>query len=332
MNAPLISSASIPEAIWDALNLGLILIDSEGQVSQWNEWVAKRSGIPAEFAVGHTLDSLFPDGLSAPFRTALKNSLSHKLPIVLSNALHRAPLPLYPLPITRELQERIQQSISITPITTDNGQYLYLIQITDTSMSIKRERVLKLKSDQFSIDANTDGLTGAYNRRFFDERFKAEFGRAQRQGSGLSLLMLDIDYFKPYNDHYGHPAGDMVLISVVRAIRAQLSRATDVLTRYGGEEFAIILPDCQKQGSHEVAEKLRAAIAGLNIPHCKSRVADHVTLSIGISTLAPKSKCNANCLLETADRALYEAKHAGRNCVKHLVTTECKKTCIAKRS
>lgn len=312
--------ALIWESIWDAVNLGLILIDSYGRVMLWNDWTARHSGIPAEFAIGHTFESLFPENLGAPFKTALKNALTHKLPIVLSNALHRQPLPLYPLPITQDQQARIQQSITISPVIAQNGAHLCLIQITDASMSIKRERVLKAHSDQLSIEATTDGLTGAYNRRFFDGRFKAEFGRAQRQSLPLSLILLDIDFFKNYNDSYGHPAGDRVLITVVNAIKSQLNRATDVLTRYGGEEFAVILPDCDAKGGQAVAEKLRMAVCELNLPHCGSSIASHLTVSIGVATCLAGTISNLSCLLETADTALYSAKHSGRNCVRQLVT------------
>lgn len=316
------------EPILNAVKLGLILIDSTGKVALWNEWIAERSGIPSASAIGHSLDSLFPDGLSAPFKTALNNALTRKLPIVLSNALHRSPLPLYPLPAARQPQERIQQSITITPVTArGDGAHLCLIQVTDASMSIKRERVLKSHSEQLSLEATTDGLTGAYNRRYFDERHKAEFGRALRQNSPLSLIMLDIDFFKAYNDSYGHPAGDKVLIAVVNALQAQLNRSTDVVTRYGGEEFAILLPDCDRQGSQTVAEKLRAAVAGLNIAHRASQAANHVTTSIGVATYLPGIHCNAACFLETADTALYNAKHEGRNRVRHLLTPECQKAC-----
>ncbi|MFA6921283.1 MAG: GGDEF domain-containing protein [Gallionella sp.] len=325
MNQP--PNSLIFDAIWDALNLGLILLDEQGRVKLWNDWMARHSGISAALATGHSLDTLFQNEINASFKTALKNALSHKLPIVLSNALHRSPLPLYPIPAAA--QARIQQSIAITPIIDPSGAYSCLIQVTDASMSVNRERVLKLHSEKLGIDATTDSLTGAFNRRFFDERYRVEFGRAQRQGTPFSLLMLDIDFFKGYNDNYGHPAGDRVLISVVQAIKLQLNRATDVLTRYGGEEFAVILPDCGAEGAHAVAEMLRATVADLNIPHCKSKIADHITLSIGITTLAPGTKCNPTCMLETADTALYNAKHSGRNCVRYTITPECKKPCPA---
>lgn len=319
----------IAEKIWDSIKSGLILIDSEGKILLWNSWIAQHSGIPAESALNHFLGSLFPDGLAASFKTAIRNVLQHKLPIILSNALHRSPLPLYPLPVAHYKQDRMQQSIIITPIVTSEKKRLCLIQVTDASLSIKRERVLKSHSERLSKVAITDALTGAYNRRFFNERFTAEFGRAQRQNIPLSLIMLDVDFFKDYNDRYGHPAGDKALISVVKALRSQLHRPTDVVTRYGGEEFAIILPDSGSEGGQIVAEKLRAAVSGLNIPHGTSSVTDHLTISIGIVSYQPDTSCNATCFLEAADAALYRAKHDGRNCVRYLVTPECGKPCPA---
>ncbi|HEX5337984.1 MAG TPA: sensor domain-containing diguanylate cyclase [Gallionella sp.] len=318
MKSASFNKESVCEKIWDAVNLGLILIDGESRILMWNEWVARHSGIPDEVALTHTLESLFPDGLSTYFKTAIKNALSYKLPIVLSNALHRSPLPLYPVPVTRDEQPRMQQSITITPIPADGENHLFLIQITDTSMSIKRERVLKSHSERLNREATTDALTGAYNRRFFDDRYNSELGRAQRQNTALSLLLIDVDFFKAYNDSYGHIAGDRVLVAVVRALKSQLNRPTDVVVRYGGEEFAVILPDSGPEGSEAVAEKLRAAVSSLNIAHSGSQLCGHITISIGIATCQPGSTSNVTALLETADSALYRAKHDGRNCVRHL--------------
>ncbi len=308
--------------IWDSINSGLILIDSTGKVLFWNEWISMHSGIPCEFAVSRSLESLFPGGLSAAFKSAIKNASLHKLPIVLSNALHRSPLPLYPLPITPLEQDRLQQSIAISPIALSNEISLCLIQITDASLSIKRERVLQSYSKRMSLEAVTDALTGSNNRRFFDERFAVELGRAQRLQIPLSLIMLDVDYFKRYNDEYGHPAGDRVLIAIAQTLKTQLNRTTDVLARYGGEEFVIILPDSGVDGARIVAEKLRSAIIGLNIPHLASMIADHVTISIGIATCQSLVNSAAADLLEIADRALYSAKHGGRNCIRQLIVPE----------
>lgn len=312
-------SGKIEEKILNSIKSGLILVDSEGKVLLWNDWIARHSGIPVEFALNHFFESLFPDGLAASFKTAIRSALQNKLPVILSNALHRSPLPLYPFPVTQHKPDRLQQSITLTPIAAEQEKPLCLIQVTDATLSIKRERVLKSHSERLGKEAVTDALTGAFNRRFFDERFAAEFGRAQRQNIPLSLVMLDVDYFKPYNDKYGHPAGDKVLSSIVKALKSKLNRPTDVVAHYGGEEFAVILPDSGSEGSQTVAERLRAAVSDLNIPHCESKIADHVTVSIGIATYQTDTNCNATCFLETADAALYSAKHGGRNCVRHFL-------------
>lgn len=308
------------DAIWNAVNLGLILIDAEGRVVLWNDWMVRHSGIAADFALDKSLESLFPGGLAGTFKTAIKNALSRKLPIVLSNALHRSPLPLYSLSIRPHGQDRMQQSITINPVVPGEGEPLCLIQVTDASISINRERVLRAHSERLTLEATTDGLTGAGNRRFFDESLRAEFGRAQRQNSALSLVMMDVDFFKRYNDLYGHPAGDKVLIAVANALNLALLRPADTISRYGGEEFVVILPDSGLEGSLIVAERLRAAISDLNIPHAGSKVADHVTMSIGVATYLPGSACDEVGLLEAADMALYNAKHSARDCVRHVPT------------
>lgn len=316
-------TASEQILIWqktlDAVNQGLILIDREGRVLLWNEWVAHHSGIPSEYALTRPLESLFLEGLTISFRTALKRALAHRLPILISNALHRAPLPLYSPPITRDEQPRIQQSITITPVLVDEETHFCLIQITDASLSLKRENLLKSQSERLNREATTDVLTGAYNRRFFNDRYRSELGRAQRQGAALSLVMIDIDFFKNYNDHYGHPAGDKILVAVVNALKAQLNRPTDMVVRYGGEEFMVLLPDVDTEGSLSIAEKLRLAVADLQIPHADSKVSDHVTISVGAASLQSKSACHSAALLEAADSALYSAKNSGRNCVRHVL-------------
>jgi len=157
----------------------------------------------------------------------------------------------------------------------------------------------------------TDGLTGIPNRRFFDQRLAKEWQRAQREHSPLTLLMLDIDYFKPYNDHYGHLRGDHCLQQIANAIDQFCQRPADVRARYGGEEFALILPNTE--GAAQQAERIRAAIAALAIPHASSPIADHVTASIGYCTLVPRSEQHPDILIGGADSALYRAKAAGRN-------------------
>lgn len=158
----------------------------------------------------------------------------------------------------------------------------------------------------------TDALTGVANRRAFDNQIVYEWGRAIREGSVLSLLMLDIDHFKNYNDSYGHPQGDAMLRAVAGALRAELKRSVDILCRYGGEEFAVLLPGTGGEGTRVVAEKLRTAVAGLAIPLPDGKVT-HATVSIGAATLQPKVGDDLTDLVALADKRLYAAKQGGRN-------------------
>mgnify|MGYP000926557871 FL=1 len=174
---------------------------------------------------------------------------------------------------------------------------------------------LKLKryQDMLASQALLDGLTGIPNRRRFDESLQVEWHRAQRTGGEISLLMIDIDHFKRYNDTYGHLAGDDCLSSVARAMAGVIHRGGDLLVRYGGEEFACILAETGQNGAGRVAEKIIAAVNGLQIPHADSPVAPYVTVSIGGCTTQPADSSDHDQLVACADRNLYRAKQAGRN-------------------
>lgn len=160
--------------------------------------------------------------------------------------------------------------------------------------------------------AGKDGLTEIDNRRRFDEMLVKEWRRSARNGLPMSLAMIDVDYFKPFNDHYGHAHGDTALRSVANVLTWQLNRPADMAARYGGEEFILMFPDTDAEGARELAEKARAALEALAIPHALSTVAPHVTISIGGVTMIG-SEASPQILLEAADSALYEAKARGRN-------------------
>ena len=160
----------------------------------------------------------------------------------------------------------------------------------------------------------TDGLTGLANRRHFDEVLRAECTRSRRAGQSLAVMMLDVDYFKRYNDRYGHQAGDACLIRVAQALAGCLRRASDLVARYGGEEFSLVLPNTGADEARQLGEALRCAIAGLHIAHAGAD-AQQVTISIGIAIEPAAGAADPDTLLRLADAALYQAKDAGRNCV-----------------
>lgn len=186
---------------------------------------------------------------------------------------------------------------------------------------------MKQMADALRNAAYLDALTGLANRRQFEETQPREWARAQRSGAAVSMLMIDIDAFKHYNDHYGHPEGDRCLQAVARAIRQAVHRPADLAARYGGEEFVVLLPETDATGARFLAQQLLQGVEALQIPHAASPVAPHVTLSIGVASCEGRAAlrpCAAadltgarallrpEALLATADQALYDAKTSGR--------------------
>ena len=158
-----------------------------------------------------------------------------------------------------------------------------------------------------------DALTGIYNRRFLDENLNHAIKNLSRSGSVLSLLMIDIDYFKNYNDTYGHNEGDNCLKTVAEILTNSVTRSEDFVVRYGGEEFAVVLPNTNAKGARVLADKLLNNIRDSNIPHANSAIADRVTVSIGVTTGIPFHGQDGEDFIKHADEMLYASKKAGRN-------------------
>ncbi|HEY9798589.1 MAG TPA: diguanylate cyclase [Leptolyngbyaceae cyanobacterium] len=161
--------------------------------------------------------------------------------------------------------------------------------------------------------ASLDGLTQLFNRRRFDQSLETEWQRLARERSPLSLILCDIDYFKAYNDTYGHPAGDQCLQRVAKIIKKTVKRPADLVARYGGEEFAVILPHTDTAGAVHIAEEIRIQVKALKIPHLGSGCSQSITLSLGVATLVPCPHLANSTLIALADQALYQAKAAGRD-------------------
>lgn len=186
------------------------------------------------------------------------------------------------------------------------------------SVAVAKARVrthleLKRARDLLRNLSSVDGLTGIPNRRSFNELIEREWRRATRSGAPLSVLMMDVDHFKLFNDTYGHLAGDDCLRRVAGALSGAVGRGGDLLCRYGGEEFAAVLPDTNAAAAALVAERMRSAVEALGLPHAGSRTAAIVTTSLGAATLIPTEPGSTAELVACADRALYAAKHGGRN-------------------
>lgn len=181
---------------------------------------------------------------------------------------------------------------------------------------IRNQIRVKRRNDVLERYANQDSLTDIANRRFFDLTLDAEWRRGYRDRQPLSLVMVDIDCFKQYNDLYGHREGDHCLRQVAKAMGQTLTRPGDLLARYGGEEFAAILPNTDLEGARLMGEQLRHAVMKLNIPQQRPDNARQVTISVGCASVHPSANLTCYSLLQSADDQLYLAKHSGRNCVR----------------
>jgi diguanylate cyclase (GGDEF)-like protein/PAS domain S-box-containing protein len=172
---------------------------------------------------------------------------------------------------------------------------------------------LQVQAGILKTQAYVDGLTGVANRRRFDEALESEWRRCRRDRKSLAVLLIDIDYFKLFNDHYGHQAGDAALQAVAKVLKNQLGRSHDLVARYGGEEFVCLLPDSDLSGASSKGDELRRLVMELNLEHVQSQEYGVVTISVGVAALIPEGDVTDDMLVARADAALYEAKRAGRN-------------------
>lgn len=179
-----------------------------------------------------------------------------------------------------------------------------------------RTRELRTANDKLEELSRIDSLTEVANRRYFNETLLAEWRRAAREKKSLAVMMIDVDFFKRFNDHYGHLQGDDCLLMVAQALMSAVRRGGDLVARYGGEEFAVVLPNAGEEAM-SVAERCRAAVEALNIAHAQSGDIGHVTVSIGMSSVTPNTSIEPEDLLDSADKALYAAKNSGRNRISY---------------
>lgn len=330
------ATGSLLNLLIDHLELGLIVVDAELNVVLWNHFMAAHSGVPAADVVGQHLLERFPElparWLEKKIRSVflLRNyaftsweqrpylfRFQHHRPI--TGGIDAMQQDCTFLPIRNAAGEVVQVCISIRD-TTDTALYqkrlLAAINDLDRQKIAQESLILQLQQAQNQLEelANCDGLTGLANRRQFDQVYKREWARAIREGSPLSLLLIDVDLFKLYNDTYGHQAGDACLQFVAGAMGdEQQLRSSDLVARYGGEEFAVILPNTPIEGALVVGERMRAMVARLELRHSEHCGSACVTISVGVATTVPNRVSSANHLLEAADTALYRAKQDGRN-------------------
>lgn len=223
--------------------------------------------------------------------------------------------------IQQRILKRLQHFNLMVQNKTQGIEYNDVIQgndeITDLAEAFNKfAYTIDVQKEKLETMSMTDDLTGIANRRALDIRLQHDIELSVRQKSSVVILLMDIDFFKPYNDNYGHAAGDTCLEAVAKALSNALQRESDFVARYGGEEFVGILPNTDLDGAKEIAKHIFSSLYELNLPHAYSKVSDRITLSMGISISDPHQVLMPDTLMQQADKALYQAKHAGKNMFK----------------
>jgi diguanylate cyclase (GGDEF)-like protein len=280
----------------------------------------------ALYAVPHLilLDIMMPklDG----FETCLRlksHPITQQIPVIFMTALSSTQdkvrgfevgaLDYITKPIQQEeLLARVNTHVKIQELNRQLQQQNQQLQQQAIELQQAKQE-LEAANQKLHYIANTDSLTQVANRRRFDDYLEFIWRSMAREKAPLSFILCDIDYFKCYNDFYGHQAGDICLSSVARSIQQAVKRPQDLLARYGGEEFAIVLPHTEVKGAVSVARSIQQKIADLQLPHAASKISDRITISLGICCHIPDLSYEFKMLIGAADRALYQAKKNGRN-------------------
>lgn len=308
-----------PWSAWvlEHLELGLLVLDMQANVVFANRWLLTHAGLTADDVVGKRLLEIFPELSDGPFTTALAHAVRSGFPTLLSQTLHPTPFPLY-LPSSQRGQDRLlRQSIRIIPVgvqaaVTMDQRYTF-IQINDVTQSVMRERLLKAQAVRLKSMAQVDVLTGLGNRRRLDEVLPAALRASGKTAQALSVIMFDIDYFKQFNDLYGHLAGDDCLRQVAQVLRDVFRRPQDVVARFGGEELVAVLPATDGHAAQTLAQQVLQRVRALAMTHRGGTLAGVVTLSAGVAVCGSAQGLSPDELLLAADQALYLAKSSGRN-------------------
>jgi len=295
--------------IIDRVDVGILVVTENFEVVLWNRFMEANSKVAAETIVGTNLLETFPDlpgkWLEKKVRSVqLLNNFAftswQQRPYLFNFKHHR--------PITGGVTH-MYQNCTFIPFEGSEGESLVCITLFDvTDTAISQREVQQAHADLEEL-SNRDPLTGVYNRRFMETELNKEFKRVRRHGGKLSVLFLDLDFFKKVNDTYGHQAGDQVLIEVTQRI-SEIARVTDCLARYGGEEFAIILPETDTSGGLIFANRVRELIEKTPVYYEEHAIA--LTASLGLSEYSDGIESH-DALLDQSDKALYAAKKRGRN-------------------
>lgn len=296
--------------IIQGIDVGVVVLDAQYRVETWNGFMENRSGLSPDQVIRRSFFEVFPEVDQRWFQYKVSSVMTLGTPAftIWEQRPYVVRFKNYQ-PITG-LEDFMYQNTSILPLQSTNGQieHVCLIIYDVTNVAINK-RQLQDANEQLRRLSRTDRLTGLNNRGHWEEELKREYARHQRYGSQAVLVIFDIDHFKRINDGFGHQAGDKVIRSLADLIRQQV-RETDIAGRYGGEEFAVLLPDADVQGAWLFAERLREAVERVTVPYEQQHIA--FTISLGLAGFKSVAQSHEE-LIEWADQALYQSKKTGRN-------------------
>lgn len=301
-----------PLGVINALAHGIVVLDASAKIVTWNQWMARHSGISAGDASGQTFSTICPELKNSRLDQAIQFALQHKMSALVSPALHQPTLKLYQVDHDRKHDRRMQQLIHVIPIPVANGNGC-MLQIDDMTATVKRERRLRLHADQLKASSFTDPATGIFNRKKFDEMIGEAFTKAKEGAMPLSLIMINIDHFKPYKEHYGDTEADRCIVKIAQTLRDTLRKPCDAAFRFSQDDFAILLPGTGEKSAGMLAERLRLLVESLKIPHAVSKTCHHLTISLGIAATEAPQDIDVDTMIHAANVALYEAQSDGHN-------------------
>ncbi|MEO0424606.1 MAG: diguanylate cyclase [Pseudomonadota bacterium] len=297
------------------LRRGLPDLESASVSDMSRAWSRLRAGIVASgIAWGSASVLAFPAGSAlhqAAFVMVVGGMTAGAVPML---AVRFTPYAISCLTVLLPMAVRLAAEGTGTHLVLGGTTLILIVMMLRSARNFSRlfQESARLRA-RLERQASIDSLTGLANRREFDRVAEREWRAASRSRSCLSVLVLDADYFKAYNDHYGHVQGDDCLWQISECLRGSLHRPKDLAARIGGEEFMVLLPDCAAEGALEVAQRIRDTVRARAIPHVRSPITDKVTLSIGTASTVPSPDTHLRQLIERADRALYKAKGSGRD-------------------
>ena len=289
--------------LFDLLDAGIVILDSNLKVYKWNKWMESHSNISADQIVGHSIFDFFPNLNNQSFSRSLKYVLNFGNYYFFSQKLHHYLFPFKPVSYLSVDIDYMQQSCNMGQLIDEenSARYVYITVHDVTEIAVYEKNLIEMNT--------RDSLTGVYNRKFFESQLRNELKRFKRGQRPFGLIMLDIDFFKKINDTYGHLCGDFVLKSLASSVLSTI-RSTDIVARYGGEEFFCLLTETDIDSATHLAETLRMAVENKTFTFQNTPM--QLTISLGVTAMHPEIQ-SSEALIKKADDALYEAKRTGRN-------------------